>query len=151
MAIRRLKRISDQDKGGILKELKALLYAHDEISFALLYGSMVNPVDPERYGDVDIAIYVKREHLQLPEFILESQIEAEAYRLLAAKDLNSPPIEISVINNAPCSFLVKLFKGRYIVLKENDEVLTDFIDEVGGRAMANSYLRSESLREMLED
>jgi predicted nucleotidyltransferase len=151
MAIRRLKEISDHDKDAILEQLKGLLHAHDEVSFALLYGSMMDPVVPERYGDVDLAIYVKPEYLQLPEFILESRIEAEAYNLLSAKGLNFPPVEVSVINNAPYSFLVKLFKGRYIPLKENEEVLTDFIDEVGGKAMANSYLRSESLREMLED
>lgn len=151
MALRRLKRVSDQDKGAIIKVLTALLHAHDEVCFALLYGSMTDPVVPERYGDVDIAIYVKPGHLQSPEFILESQIEAEAYNLLSAKRLNFPPVEVSVINNAPYSFLVKLFKGPYILLKENDEVLTDFIDEVGGKSMANSYLRSESLRDLLED
>ena len=151
MALRRLKGISDHDKEVILEELKGFLHVRDEVSFALLYGSMTDPVVPEKYGDVDIAIYVKPEHLQFPEFILESQIEAEAYNLLSAKRLNFPPVEVSVINNAPYSFLVKLFKGPYILLKENDEVLTDFIDAVGGKSMANSYLRSESLRELLED
>lgn len=151
MAIRRLKRISDQDKGAIIKVLTALLHARDEVCFALLYGSMIDPVVQERYGDVDIGIYMKPEHLQFPEYILESQIEAEAYNLLSARGLNSPPVEVSVINNAPYSFLVKLFKGPYSLLKENDEVLTDFIDEVGEKSMANSYLRSESLRELVED
>jgi predicted nucleotidyltransferase len=151
MALRRLKKISDHDKDAILDQLKGLLHAHDEVSFALLYGSMIDPVVPEMHGDVDLAIYVKPQHLQLPEFILESKIEAEAYNLLSAKALNFPPVEVSIINGAPYSFLVNLFKGRYIVLKKDEQALTDFIDEVGAKSMANSHLRSESLRELGED
>ena len=150
MTIRRLKKISDQHKTAILDELKALLCVHKEVIFALLYGSLIDP-EAERYGDVDLAIYVKPEHLRMPEFIFESQIEAEATRLLSSRELNLIPVEVLIINNAPYSFLIRLFRGRYLALKEDEEALTDFIDEVGARSMANSHLRAESLHEVVED
>ena len=59
MALRRLKKVAERDKIAIVGELKALLQAHDEVIFALLHGSMVDPVVPERYGDIDLAVYVK--------------------------------------------------------------------------------------------
>jgi predicted nucleotidyltransferase len=130
--------------------LEGLFRAHDEITFALLYGSMVTPEVPERYGDLDLAIHVRPDRLQVEQFVLESQIEAEIYRHLSVQRLNYPPVEVLVVNNAPYSFLNSLLRGAYIVLKEDEETLTDFIEEVSGRSMANSHLRSESLREVTE-
>lgn len=150
MALRRLKKISDRDKSAILGELKAVLQAHDEVIFALLYGSMIDPVVPERYGDIDLAVYVKPERLKAPEYILESQIEVEAHKSLSAQGLNFPPVEVLIMNQAPYPFLVKLLKGKYVILKEDEEAFTDFIEEVGAKAMANSFIRLESLRELLE-
>ena len=150
MAIRRMKAISDGDKTAILRELKSFLSHREEVVFALLYGSMVAPVVPERYGDIDVAIYIESGHLKRPEYVLESEIEAQIYSLLSSRGLNLAPLEVRVINQAPCSFLIQLFKGNYEVLKENDERLTDFIEEVGRKSMANSYLRFESLREVAE-
>jgi len=54
------------------------------------------------------------------------------------------------MNQAPYPFLVQLLKGKYLILKEDEEAFTDFMEEVGARAMANSFIRSESLRELLE-
>lgn len=150
MTLRRLKKIPDLQKSAIFEELKTLLENHEEVSFALLYGSIVVPEIPEMYGDIDLAMYVRPERLENPEYILESKIESEAYILLSQKGLEFPPVEALVINNAPYSFLAKLFKSKYIVLKEDEEVLTDFIDEVGRKSMMNSHLRTESLRELLE-
>jgi predicted nucleotidyltransferase len=150
MGLRHLKKVSDHDKEAVVEALKSVLRAHDEVAFALLYGSMVAPLIPEQYGDVDLAVYVRPDELRIAAFVLESRIEAEIYRHLSSLGLNSPPIEVLVLNNAPYSFLTELFKGVYIVLKEDEEALTDFIEEIGGRSMANFHLLSESLLEVTE-
>lgn len=147
--MKRLRIISDSEKKAILDVLEALLRSRREIVFALLYGSIVNPVIPGKYGDIDIAVYVKPDSLEIPEHILESQIEVEAYKVLSNRGLNLAPVEVVIINNAPYSFLVRLLKERYTVLKENEEALTDFIEGVGKRATANHHLRHESLQEVL--
>jgi predicted nucleotidyltransferase len=144
-----LRIISDSEKKAILDVLEELLRSRREIVFALVYGSIVNPVIPGKYGDIDIAVYVKPDSLEIPEHILESQIEVEAYKVLSNRGLNLAPVEVVIINNAPYSFLVRLLKERYTVLKENEEALTDFIEGVGKRATANHHLRHESLQEVL--
>jgi predicted nucleotidyltransferase len=150
MVIRRLKKISDKQKEAIIEALKAFLQTHEEIRFALLFGSLVNSVEPERYGDIDLALYVRPETLAATNYVFESQFEAEAYGLFSQQGLNLLPIEALVINNAPYSFLSKVFNEGYIILKEDEEALTDFIEEVGEKSMANYHFRSESLREVVE-
>lgn len=151
MAIRHLKKLSDLEKEKIIDLLKTFLQSHEEIVFALLYGSLVDPIIPGKYGDIDLALYVRPGGLMVPNYVFESRIEAEIYHLLSIQRLNFLPIEALVINHAPYSFLSKLFKGRYIILKEDEETLTDFIDEVGKICMDNSHLRYESLGEVIGD
>lgn len=149
MALRRLRKISDHEKGKIIEIIRAFLDRHEEIIFALLYGSLINPVIPGKYGDIDLALFIKQDHLNIPAYVFESHIETEVYHLLSSRGLNFIPTEALVINHAPYSFLSKLFKGEYILLKGDEGTLTDFIEEVGGRAMDNYHLRSESLREVV--
>lgn len=149
MTIRRLRTVSDSDREVLIEELKKFFQSREEIVFALLYGSMVAPKVRERYGDIDLAVYVRSERLTESRYLVESKIEAQISRHLAYKELDSPPIEVLVINDAPYSFSAKLLKGEYIVLKEDEETLTDFIEDVGRRSMINHHLRSESLRDVI--
>jgi len=134
----------------IIEELKTFLRGRNDIIFALLYGSMVDPIAPEKYGDIDIALFLKPEELNLPEYLLESKMEVEASKLLIGRGLEFPPVEIKIINNAPYPFLISLFKSKYLVMKEDEEALADFVEQTSEKAMANSYLRMESLREVVE-
>jgi predicted nucleotidyltransferase len=150
MAIRRLKKLSDKEITALQEALKSLVHTHDEIVFALLYGSIISPEIPGMVGDVDLAIYVQPSALRSPKHVLESELEAEAHQLLSTQGSNFPPVEVVVINEAPYSFAAKLLKTGYLVLKEDEETLTDFIERVGEKSMDNSYLRQESLNEVLE-
>jgi len=134
----------------IIEELKTFLQNREEIIFALLYGSMVGPIAPEKYGDIDIALFLKPEQINIPEYLFESKMEVEVSKLLMGRGIEFPPIEIKIINNAPYPFLISLFRSKYLALKEDEEVLADFIEQTSERAMANSYLRVESLREVVE-
>jgi len=69
---------------------------------------------------------------------------------LTTKELNLLPVEVVITNNAPYSFSTKLFKDRYLILKQDEEALTNLIEEVGQKSMANSYFRSQSLRELIK-
>jgi predicted nucleotidyltransferase len=151
MAIRHLKKVSDTEKNAMIEALKTYLNERDEVVFALLYGSLVDPVLSGTYGDIDLGLYVRADDLITSSHVLESRIEAEARRFLSSKGLNYLPVEASVLNNAPFPFLVKLFKGKYLVLKENEQVLTDFIEEVGREFSASFHFRAESLREVVGD
>lgn len=150
MSFRRLKEISENDKGLIIEELKAILHPHGEVVFAIIYGSLANPGIAGKYGDMDIALYVDPHSIHRAGYVLESRIEAEIYRALALRGLNFPPPEVVVINKAPNHFLVKMFKGNFIILKGEEGPITDFIEDVGKKSMANFHFRMESLRELAE-
>lgn len=149
MGIRRLREITDQEKEKIIEIIKGLLIKHEEIIFGLLYGSFIDANISRRFGDIDLAIYIKENHLISPSHVLESNIEAEAYSLLSSHLSKVIPIEVVVLNSAPYSFITRLFKGRYLVLKDDEEVLTDFIEEVGLKAIDNLHLKMESIRELI--
>jgi predicted nucleotidyltransferase len=150
MAIRQLVEITDTSKRSILEELKTFLSSRKEIVFALLYGSMVSLEVPQRYGDIDVAIYIESELVETPKYVLESQLEVAIHRHLSDQGLRFPPVEVVSINDAPYSFAAKLLKAEYVILKQNDDALTDFIERTSEKAMENSFLRAESLREVLE-
>gem|GEM_PF-5297259 len=61
MSFRPLKELTEHDKGLIAEELKAVFRRHEEILFALLFGSLVNPPLAGKYGDMDIptTIHIK--------------------------------------------------------------------------------------------
>jgi hypothetical protein len=61
-----------------------------------------------------------------------------------------PPLEILTVNNAPNHFLVKMLKGPYLILKGEEGEITDFIEAVGAKSMANFHFRMESLKEVAE-
>ncbi|NWF93012.1 MAG: nucleotidyltransferase domain-containing protein [Syntrophaceae bacterium] len=149
MAIKPLREINDQQKEKIVEVVKELLDRHKEIKFALLYGSFVNPDIQGKYGDIDIGLYIEPDQLNTYTYILESNIEAEAYSLLSSKGLNIVPVEAVLLNHAPIFFVSKLLKGRYLILKEDEEALTNFIEEVGEKAMDNYHLRIESIGELV--
>ena len=150
MSFRRLREISAKDKELIIEELKSILHPHGEIIFALIYGSLVTPGIARQYGDMDIALYVDSHSIRRAEYVLESRIEAEIYRALTLRGLNFPPPEVLIINKAPNHFLVKMFKGNFIILKGEEGPITDFIENVGNKSTDNFYFRMESLRELME-
>lgn len=150
MSFRRRRRLSQNDKALLIEELKAILQRHEEIVFALLYGSLANPAISGGYGDMDIAVYASPQASQTAEHVLASTIEAEIYKSPSLRGLNFPPPEVLVINHAPNHFVVKIFKEDYVLLKGNEEALTDFIEETSRISMENFYFRMESLREVAE-
>jgi len=150
MSFRRFKKLSENDRTLIIEELKALLQAHEEIVFAILYGSLANPGHAEKYGDIDIAVYVSPQSIHRAEYVLESRIEAEIIKSFSHRRSNFPLPEVLIINKAPNHFLVGIFKGNYVVLKGEEGAITDFIEEIGEKSMDNFHFRMESLQEVVE-
>jgi len=147
MGLRKSKILSPQEKENILNRIREILTRHEEILFALLYGSLANP-DTEGYGDIDIAIYPRS---QIEEDLIEAKLEAEITEELLNNNLNILPVEIINLRRAPYHFRISLLKGPYIILKENEEAFTTFIEKTSMEAMINNHFRQESLREVLED
>lgn len=150
MAIRKLKKITPVEHSKILEKLKELMERHEEVLFAFLYGSFVEGDFPYFCSDIDLAIYVDSQRVKEPAYVFEAQIEMEIYKELFPIGLYLVSIEALVINHAPYQFQVSILKQPYLMVKENEEIFTDFIEEASGRACAEGYIRRESLKEFLE-
>jgi len=150
MSFRQLKELTENDKGLIIEELKAILHRREEIVFALLFGSLVNPPISGKYGDMDIGLYVRPDSVRAAEYVLEARIEVEIYHALTRRGVTFPPPEVLILNNAPNHFLVRIFKGNYVILKGEEGAITDFIEEISEKSMANFHFRMESLRDIVE-
>lgn len=99
---------------------------------------------------MDIAVYLNPNSFHSPPHRWESRMEAEIYRALSQRGLNFPPAEVLILNQAPIYFFVKIFKGIFVVLKGEEEVITDFIEAIGTKSTENYHFRMESLREVAE-
>ena len=150
MSFRQFKKVSENDRALIIEELKAILEAREDTVFALLYGSLADPGNTGKYGDIDLALYVTPKSICAAEYVLESRIEVEIRKTLSLRGLDFPPPEVIIMNSAPNHFLVRIFKGNYVILKGEEGPITDFIEEVGGKSMENFHFRRESLQELLE-
>lgn len=148
MGLRKLKIISDHKKKGIISCIEEVLRQHEDILFALLYGSFVEHGVTEGYGDIDIAIYSS-----LPEekdSAIEARLESEIIEGLLNNDLNLLPVEVINLKKAPYHLRVSLLGKPYIILKKNEDIFANFIEETSKEAMINNHFRRESMREVLE-
>jgi hypothetical protein len=150
MTIGPRKKLSSGDKEVIIQEVKAYLHSQEGVRFALLYGSLAEPGDGGTYGDMDIALFMDPEFLATAEYRMEADMEAKIHRVLSSRELRFPPLEILIVNNAPNHFLVKMLKNPYLILKGEEGEITDFIEAVGAKSMANFHFRMGSLREVAE-
>ena len=131
-----------------------MLSHHEQIIFAfifgsILFGSILDLDTPGGHGDIDLAVYF--DHVEDgKEHVYSSKIEVEIFEHLDRSGLNVLPVEVLVLNHAPAHLQVQLLKQPYTLVKENEEIFTDFIEAAGSRAMANHYFRNESIRELLE-
>jgi len=148
MSFRKLRELPDKDKQLIIEELKTLLLKREEILFALLFGSLVNPTVSGKYGDMDIGLYLNPHSIRSADYALEAGIEAEIYNALSLRGVSFLPPEVLILNHAPNHFLIGIFKANYVVLKGEEEAITDFIEKVGEKSMATYHFRMESFREM---
>lgn len=105
--------MSENERSILIEELKALFSLHEEIIFAILYGSLANAQLAGKYGDMDIGGYLNFHSLHSPNYIWVSRLEAETYRVFLQRGLNFPPAEVLILNQAANHFLVKIFKGGF--------------------------------------
>jgi predicted nucleotidyltransferase len=150
MTIGPRKTLSSIDKEIIIQEVKKFLHSQEGVRFALLYGSLADPGDGGRYGDMDIALFMNPGFLTAAEYRLEADMEAKIHGVLSSRGLPFPPLEILIVNNAPNHFLVKMLKGPYLILKGEEGEITDFIEAVGAKSTANFHFRMGSLKEVAE-
>lgn len=118
------------EREKILSLIQDVLNRDGRIIFAIVYGSFARE---ESFRDIDIGIYIKN-----PEensFVITSDLKAELSRYLREKgnDLTADQFDVKVINDAPFTFLNRIFKEGKLLVDLDPELRTDLIEYVSGK------------------
>jgi predicted nucleotidyltransferase len=126
----------------IRRRLKDALEPRQEIIFGYLHGSFQDEALP--YNDVDVAIYVK------PVWALGQDLFEYGMSLSADLSLDlGVSVDVQVLNDTPLGFQHTVLREGEVFLNRDDEVLTDFIEQVGFAYMEFAYYVREYLRDVM--
>jgi len=115
------------EKERVFKLIKEVLSRDSRLVFAYAYGSFVSGA---AFRDIDIGIYVKN-----PEenpFVISSDIKAQL-SLLAKKEgltFTADDFDVRIINDAPFTFLKRVFKEGILLVDKDSDLRTDIIEKV---------------------
>lgn len=115
------------EREKILNVIKKVLLQDGRTIFAYVYGSFARG---EPFRDIDIGIYVKNPEKHA--FTIPSDLKEELSRRLREKgeDLTADKFDVKVINDAPFTFLNRLFKEGKLLVDLDPDLRTDLIEYV---------------------
>jgi uncharacterized protein YutE (UPF0331/DUF86 family)/predicted nucleotidyltransferase len=102
--------MDEAGRDAIRQRLRDLLAPHDEILFAYLLGSFEQSLP---FRDIDVALYLE------PSFLQANDELQYSLRLTDELEQSLPyPIDVRVLNNAPCGFRYNATRGRLILCRD---------------------------------
>ena len=115
------------EKERILSLIKEVLARDGRVIFAYAYGSFVKE---ESFRDVDIGIYVKNPEENL--FVITGELKTELSRHSKKEGLNltADRFDVKVINDAPFTFLNRVFKEGILLIDHDPDLRTDLVEQV---------------------
>ena len=115
------------EKEKIFDLIKLVLTKDDRLSFAYAYGSFVTE---EPFRDVDIGIYVKNREEN--PFVISSDIKTQLSHLAKKRGLDfiADHFDVKVINDAPFTFLKRIFKEGVLLADNDPDLRTDVVEHV---------------------
>lgn len=127
------KCIGEEQKRGLITELKTYFSKRDDVAFAYVLGSFC---EGTTFRDIDVAAYLLEYE---EEFVLESDLSFELSKTTGY------PVEVMILNRAPVSFQLSVLKKGVLLVSKSDDLRTDFIDDVGRRYREYSHFRNLAL------
>ncbi len=112
--------INAEDKGKTISAIKSALLQHEEIRFAYIYGSFVDPEMPF-FRDIDVGIYVDENIISPKQFMnysINLSLEIES-------TIKKYPVDVVVLNNAPLSLAFRITQGELLFIRD-ENLWTDF-------------------------
>jgi predicted nucleotidyltransferase len=111
----------------ILNLIREVLIKDDRLVFAFAYGSFVTE---ESFRDIDIGIYVKNKEEN--PFIISSDIKTQLSHLAKKRGLDfiADHFDVKVINDAPFTFLKRIFKEGVLLADNDPDLRTDVVEHV---------------------
>lgn len=112
--------LSTEEKQKIKHRIKTELERHNEIAFAYIYGSFIEPEMPF-FRDIDIGIYLK-DYKATDYLKYEIELSIELEKLLRYKY----PIDLRIINKSDTLFAYNVIQGELLFIRDED-LWTDFV------------------------
>ncbi len=115
------------DKGHLLQIIKEILRADGRTVFAYVFGSFITE---ETFRDIDIGILVRNPGEST--LVISSDIKTQISRR-AKKDglkLTADEFDVRVLNDAPFTFLKRVFQGGILLLDLDPDLRTDMFESV---------------------
>jgi predicted nucleotidyltransferase len=115
------------DKGQLLKIIQEMLRADGRAVFAYAFGSFITE---ETFGDVDIGVLVRnsRENPLVVSSDIKTQISHRAKQ--EGLELTADEFDVRILNDAPFTFLKRVFQEGILLLDLDPELRTDMIESV---------------------
>ena len=114
-------------KDRLLGIIKSALLKNEAVVFAYVYGSFLRE---RSFRDIDIGIYL----MNPPENpnIVTSDIKGQLSRLGKEEGFNfaADQFDVRILNEAPFTFLRKVFKEGVLLLDRDPDLRTDLIEHV---------------------
>jgi len=104
-------------KEVVMKKIKTLINARDEILFAYLFGSFI---EQENYQDIDLAIYSNETHPRVANLFYDVELSREIEKILKI------PVDIIILNHAPDRMVYRASRG-FLLKDMNEELRLDFL------------------------
>ena len=124
-----LHEIESEKKDSLIGKIKDYLLQKENIVFACLHGSFIKS---EKFRDIDIAIFTSEKK----DFYFESDCSAEL-SVLTGFDA-----EVRIINGAPVAFQMAVLRDGLLLFSRDEEIRTDFIEDVGKRYREYAHFRN---------
>jgi predicted nucleotidyltransferase len=119
--------LSNMKRERILSLIKEALARDGRTIFAYAYGSFVKE---EAFRDIDIGIYIKNPEENI--FVITSDLRTELSRYSREEGVNltADQFDVKVINDAPFTFLNRIFKEGKLLMDLDPDLRTDLIEHV---------------------
>ncbi|MBC7195512.1 MAG: nucleotidyltransferase domain-containing protein [Caldisericia bacterium] len=135
--------LDQKKREDLIKDIKNILLEDQNINFAYIFGSFV---ENNVFRDIDIGIYLDTIDKK-KVFDYEFEI---SYNLSSKLNIDIDLLDVRVLNYAPYSFLVSVFKNGILLFAKDYIFLTDLIEKVSLFALSNEYISKLSLMELLD-
>lgn len=116
-----------ENKEKILELMREVLESERRIVFAYAYGSFLKE---EKFRDIDLGIFL--EDLRENPFKVTSNIKVKLSQLARENglDFKADQFDVQVINEAPFTFLGRIFNEGMLLLDRDPDLRTDIIERV---------------------
>jgi len=115
------------EKDRLLGLIKSALLQDQRVVFAYAYGSFL---EEKVFRDIDIGIYLKKPKDN--PFVITSEIKTQLSQLCKREgfDFATDQFDVRILNEAPFTFLRRVFKEGILLLDLNTDLRTDVIENV---------------------